>query len=360
MNDSDHIILKPDALPPTPVACMRAAMEEIQADGLDMIRCSLTGAPYARLLEAEIRTFLIARMETLGNTTTKDALLDSWHLNLLSLSSNVSPVLRNQARCTLSALATSEEHGQARILTYCLARLFFPARTTRSGVGVTCEQAKARMLFAAATHDSLIGLDEEIVAGFVESFAACDTFLALSRWQESPLIWAKRANEGLHAPKNVEVKGWFIDPESMPVDAENLNRLAGFMLRLLVDMAGKEVPLAATGNQLMVDLFSERTAAIVHHSKPGRSLTTRTKASAKKRAAAISSADSQPDWYGAINKTSQAKFAWSATYGSGVKMGEKPVGRAPAKEKKPTHYKSAQARAMAAFGEVDFSDMKLD
>lgn len=333
---------------------IKSAMQLIKDEGLDRIRCSLTGAPYATLDEDEIRLALNAEALQRKDNATADSLVDAWHLKALALNSNPCPALRNAGRFSLSTILQSGRKGRTRVIIYCLSRLFFPPQHQVKGIYTTSSRAIERMLFASRLFDSMAQTESDDLLStteadarldaWVQKLSACDSYCALTRWQEMTLWTAKRANEGIHAKKNQDVARWIVAPDLFDATPEQMERLIEFLFTLMIDSAQKETALPADGNKLTNEVFIAQSEAL----PVTRKIVQREKSFSEQ----LAEYQAQQQWERTLNESAQLKVAWSATHGKGVAMGAPaPQSKRKAKGNKrgeSKQFKSGKANAMVA------------
>jgi len=283
---------------------VEVALAQIIDSKSDRIRCVLSGAPYATIDSDEIRNALQSYRR--GNmTATTENLLDSWDLQLLTFCSGVAPSLRNRNHYSLAMIADSGPNGAARVLTYYMARLMYPVPHNATLLSST--KATERMHFARELFDSLAQVGSDGLAESVQGLAACDAWLALGRWNRLGLFQTQATKNGLYAKHNGKIRGWFIDPESMPRTIESVKAIIRAMQIMLVVATQDGHPIPGEGSRESLNLLTDLPSALPVPQQPVKRKENDSYAAQMAEIAFIKEMNNRPE----------VRIAWSATHGKG-------------------------------------------
>lgn len=236
-------------------------IEQIQAERFDYIRCSLTGAPYARLLESEIRRAIAGDILTATVNDTVDALVDSWLLRMVTYNSQPCPALRNIKTLSPEALSRSGDKGSERVITYLLGRLLFPFVKGQYHNSGSKRGMVARAVFVANMYDALAEAPEDFnVAECEYALLLGDSWMDLNDWQQSKLVTANR-DVGLALARNEGVREIFKDPDKL--DLNNMPMLMRFILEVTIFGTRKDAgEQRVNASSLSLDLIRAQAEAL--------------------------------------------------------------------------------------------------
>lgn len=115
---------------------MAAAVEEIKANRLHHIHCSLTGYPYGVLADEELNICLRAILQN-DPTMSSSKLVDAFVVRHAILSSGPSPALRlhTNYHTLVNALRADEINGTNKLFCYIMGRFFFDVLTPTRAKG---------------------------------------------------------------------------------------------------------------------------------------------------------------------------------------------------------------------------------
>jgi len=312
------------------------ALELIKAEGLDSMRCVLTGAPYATISHAEIKMTLDS-IAGIDSDYDADMLLDKWNLNLFTLCSKPGPLFINRQELALSELAhgnTPESH--ARLLTYYLSKLFYATglqkRTFNS------DRMIDRMHFTRQWHDFLVGNTVDSLRKLTFRLAACDGWLSFTQWKE--LNFFKAFNN--KALLNSTQYAYFRSALALPMDMEvSLASLAQLIDSLESIVATSEVN-GGVAHIASANKESIKVAHVLNEMFGLAAIETHVEQDAL-------AAETDRLFYDIANHfTHKPEYhrAWSATHGKGYAMGEAGPKTRAAKEAIEAR-KAAEAEAKA-------------
>lgn len=220
-------------------------LAEIKQQGLNRIRCYLTGAPYATLEDDEIRLALRSDIEG-DETITYARLIDNWHLKALTFNSQVIPSLRGLNEKTLVPFMSAGHKGQVKALTFLLTRLLHPHLGSKP---MATDKARERMLFAVNTYDAVVEWEAFRVNELVQQMVAIDAYCAMPYWHT---LWAF---ESTFSPYGIEkapkkIKWLFEDPSQLANDSKLIDELIAYMYKLMLYVVERDGVAGRGGNKL--------------------------------------------------------------------------------------------------------------
>lgn len=326
------------------------ALYEIAQSGLNKMRCSLTGAPYATIADSEILLALQTEL-TQRPDATVDHLVDAWSLRALTFCSSVAPSLRNVKSAALRDIMESGPDGQVRVLTYMLSRLFFtPDDRLNNGLRWSSAALINRMMFAANVYDSLVNWQTpdmvQAMTRLVQKLGVCDAHCSLTIWQTLPAWRTKRGLDVTQAERNARVQGWFSQPDALPLTVEALNEVADYCLELLFDAIVNDNPFPDSGNRLATSIYQvrvESAPAPVMPALGNKAKRRMTPAEIERRAEAEAQLARERE----AQKLPRIRMAHSWTYGSQYRPNTSPGPKPPTKAQMKAQAKAQQAQTNA-------------
>lgn len=275
------------------------ALAQITDSGLNVIRCSLTGAPYATIRDEEIILALEGDIES-DDAVTLDRLVDNWQLRLLAMSSTPSPMLRGVREGALIPLLKRGHAGNVRVLTYLLTRLFYPHIGTNPMPSIVAQE---RMGFAAEAFDLYSKVEESKVANLSQQLIAIDSYCAMPYWHKLWIFESKLSAYGIDRVGGV-VRKSFRDPSIVLADSNALPAVVKFLFDMMLYASDNDSTMGRGGNKLSQQLLTidgrGPIDGIPQHQK------TLSQADIDRMARAK-----------AINAKQELRIAWSATHGKG-------------------------------------------
>lgn len=275
------------------------ALNNIIDSGLNVIRCSLTGAPYATIADQEILLAMEGDIESQPEVTV-DRLVDNWQLRLLAMSSTPSPMLRNVRDGALVPLMKRGHMGNVRVLTYLLTRLYYPHLGTNPMPSIVAQE---RMGFAADAFDHYSSADESEIANLAQQLIAIDSYCAMPYWHKLWIFESKLSAYGIDRVGGV-VRKSFRDPSLVLSDSAALPAVIKFFFDLMLYASSNDSAAGRAGNRLSQQLLSidgrGPIDGIPQHQK------TLSQADIDRMAKAR-----------AVNAKQELRIAWSATHGKG-------------------------------------------
>lgn len=206
-----------------------AALNTIKSESMNTFRCSLTGAPYAVIMDDEIMQALESDI-TANPALKADDLVDAWGLRVVAYANQSLPVLRNANVKALTSILYRGHQGHVRVMTYMLTRLLFPhlgAETPSS------DSIIARKEFSREMHDFAITLDSDLVVDLSQKLVAIDAYCSMPYWHT---LWAFESQMSKYGIKNAStlVKRAFAEPDSLVGNTLRINEVILFMFNLMM------------------------------------------------------------------------------------------------------------------------------
>ena len=282
------------------------ALAEIKQQGLNRIRCVLTGAPYATLEDAEIILALEGDVEANPNVSV-DRLVDNWHLRALTLNSHVMPSLRAASAKGLIPLVRKGADGHARILVYLLTRLLVPLNAAERGFD--SEKLELRMRFSAKMYDTAIQWPVADLTELAQELIVIDSYCSMPYWHKLH-VFGRLSKLGIWA-QNQALQRLFSDPLEIAESAMRVKMLVKYMYKCLIHVVETDGSAGYGGNRLSQQVLYVTASEIHIQGLPKH----------QEKPATQAQLDYQAKMR-AVNSTPQARIAWSATFGHGTKMGE--------------------------------------
>lgn len=315
------------------------ALARITELGLDKIRCSMTGAPYATIDSEEILITLEGDIES-NEDISLDRLIDSWELRSLAMNSAPMPGLRNAHSGALVPLMMRGQDGQVRVMVYLLSRLVYPTL----GGKFDSEKLIDRMTFAVQLHDSAQKWEYFQVAEYVQHLVAIDSFCSMPYWYKLWAFDSPLSEAGRRRASN-NIKRIFNDPMVLIEEPTRIADLTGFMFKLMIQVASTDGVAGYSGNRVSQSILylTAPDAETIQMSPFQKELSQAdVDRHAKQRA---------------INANPETKIAWSAIHGAGTTAGFTKPGRVktPAQTEKKAKEKKRSQFALdmqAAFAEL--------
>lgn len=283
------------------MSIIETAIVTIQNQGLNKIRCCLTGAPYATLDENEIRYDLKAMLDNEPKLSL-DSLMDTWELKALTFNSQMLPILRGVNPKSLLSFMQTGHAGQVKALTYLLTRLLYPSLNENV---INTEMMRERMLFATHLYDAAIEWEEMRTMSHVQQLVMVDSYVSMPYWHG---IWAFESSlskMGLDkAPKSV--RETFADPMRIAEDHKTIDSLIKYMYELMIHCAETDGAVGRPGNRLSQQIMLVQAAhlpkQVIPHFQKTLSEADKIRMENRRR----------------MESKNQLKFAHSAIHGKGV------------------------------------------
>lgn len=281
------------------MSTLTEALVAIQNRGLDKIRCSLTGAPYATIDSNEIMFSLQASIEESEQSIDTERLVDEWELKALTFNAQVLPALRGVKSKSMLTMIRAGHAGQVKALTYLLTRLLFPHVGSEP---MTSEKAKERMLFAIHMYDTFIKRDEDYVANQVQSLVVVDAYVAMPYWHTLWVFESAFSKLGLaKAPKRIQET--FADPLRITDDEKLIPELVKYMYDLMIYVTERDGAAGKSGNrvaqQIMLIAAAKLPKIVIPHFQKTLSEADRQRLEDRRK----------------MDSKTELRMAWSATHG---------------------------------------------
>ena len=200
-----------------------SALAMIESEGLNKMRCVLTGAPYATIDTAEIKMTLESLAGNNFNLTA-DFLLDKWNLNLFTMCSKPGPLFVNRQELALSELAhANSAASHARIITHYLSKFFYSTGLQKRSFN--SDRLIDRMHFTIEWHDYLSQVEIETLRKLSFRLAACDGWLSFSDWKELNLFRTFNNKAAINSPEYAYLRSALAFPIDMDVATVSLEKL---------------------------------------------------------------------------------------------------------------------------------------
>lgn len=235
----------------------QTALLEIQSQGLDRIRCYLTGAPYATIASEEIMFSLESDLAS-DPTATSDNLVDSWQLKALTFNSQLLPMLRGVKEKALIQFMRSGHNGQVKALGYLLTRLLYPHLGSDP---LHTEVARERMLFATHLYDTAAQWEPLKVSALVQKLVVVDSYCSMPYWHT---LWAfESAFSKLGIQKApVRVRDTFADPLRVTEDASRIDDIIKYLYELMLHVTERDGVAGKSGNRFAQQILLVTAAHI--------------------------------------------------------------------------------------------------
>lgn len=239
------------------------ALIQITNQGLDKIRCHLTGAPYATIESDEIRLALEAEIEN-DDTVTTDRLVDQWELKALTFNSQALPILRGVNVKSLLPLMRTGHNGQTKMFVYFMTRLLYPHVGSEP---LPSEVQRDRMLFAIHMYDTASKWNEGAIAGYVQHLAAIDSFCSMPYWHN---LWAFESQLSAFSIHKADkkVRSTFADPLSVQDDPTRVDAVIKYLFELMLHLAETQGMAGSSGNRFAQALIFLSGVAMPHQTIP--------------------------------------------------------------------------------------------
>jgi hypothetical protein len=282
------------------MSIIETAIVTVKNQGLNKIRCYLTGAPYATLDDNEIRYDLQSMLDS-EPTMSLDSLVDHWELKALTFNSQLLPILRGVNTKSLLSFMQTGHAGQVKALTYLLTRLLYPSFSD----SINTEKMRERMLFATHLYDAAIEWEEMRTMSHVQQLVMIDSYVSMPYWHG---IWAFESSlskMGLDkAPK--AVRETFADPLRVTEDVKRIDSLIKYMYELMLHCAETDGAIGRPGNRLSQQIMLVQAAhlpkQVIPHFQKTLSEADKIRMENRRR----------------MESKNQLKFAHSAIHGKGV------------------------------------------
>lgn len=276
------------------------AMTQIENQGLNKIRCYLTGAPYATIESDEIRIALEADVEN-DPAVTVDRLVDHWQLKALTFNSQMLPSLRGVGAKSLIPMMNSGQSGQVKTLTYLLTRLLFPHLGSEP---MPSEEARDRMLFSTHLFDTAMKWDYFATADYVQKLVVIDSYCSMPYWHTLWAFESQFSKLGIEkAP--VKVRETFADPLRIADDVTLIDSLIKYLYNLMLFVSERDGAAGKPGNrlaqQIMLVAAQHLPKIVIPHFQKQLSEADRLRLEERRR----------------LESRKETRVAWSATNGRG-------------------------------------------
>ncbi len=281
------------------LTAVQAAHKSIIDAGLNQVRCSLTGAPYATVESDEILMALEGDFAS-NPSITASRLYDNWELRVLALSSQPSPLLRGAQEKALVPLLSRGHSGNVRLLVYLTTRLFYPHL---GSTPMHTDFALERKEFAATAYDFYMRESNESIEPMIQKLIAVDSYCSMPHWHKMWIFDSRFSAYGIHKA-DVKVRKAFAEPAKIMADSKALPAVITFLFELMLYASSNDSNVGRSGNRLSQQLLTidgrGPIDGVPMHQK------TLSQADIDRMARAK-----------AVNSKQELRVAWSATHGKG-------------------------------------------
>lgn len=224
---------------------IKLALIKIKQDRLNFFRCSLTGAPFAQIMDDEIAMALESIMAT-NPKVEFDTLIDLWELKQFAYSTRPMPSLTNVNENALVPLLERGADGSARIAAYMLTRLMYPEL---ADTFVSSQAKLERAAFARGMYDWLLTLESDNLVFTSQRMVAIDAYCAMPYWHKLwhfESIHSKFGLQNAHA----DIKAAFESPDNLIDNLALLERIIHFMFTLMLQVSDRDGIAGRSGSKI--------------------------------------------------------------------------------------------------------------
>ncbi len=217
---------------------------------LNQFRCYLTGAPYATIDDSEIHFALEAMLMNDPKMTLANV-LDSWELRALTFSSQILPSLRGLSQHALRPHLMDGQHGHAKLITYMLTRLLYPALDQDR---LSPEIRRSRAHFSRSMFETVSGQKSDGLAKLVQELAAIDAYCAMPQWHTLWGFKSAHSKFGLDKAPDL-IKQIFDEPETLVEKFESIERLILWMFQLMLNITARDGVAGKSGSKMAQEIL---------------------------------------------------------------------------------------------------------